>query len=151
MKSIVAVLPVLILIAGCDQPTPHSFVKLGPHVLPTESYEHPPKVPIETGSYIIKPNQMTGFYDVPGEAGYFAFGKQYGFESMSFIITETQPQGGPPLHTHAAEEAHILLSGSMDYIIGEQRVTATASYIARVPANMPHTFINSGSTPLRNI
>ena len=27
-------------------------------------------------------------------------GADHGFESLSFILTETQPGGDPPLHTH---------------------------------------------------
>lgn len=150
MRNVVLALALFILLSSCESP-PQTYVKLGPKVFPNESYEHPPDVPIDANSYVITPNQMTGFYDAPGEAGYFAFGSQYGFDSLSFVITETHPQGGPPLHTHAVEEAHILLSGSIDYVIGEQRFTATAPYIARVPANVPHTFVNSGSTPLNLI
>lgn len=39
-------------------------------------------------------------------------------------------------------------AGTMTYVIGDQRFTATAPYILRVPANTPHTFINAGDTPL---
>jgi mannose-6-phosphate isomerase-like protein (cupin superfamily) len=94
---------------------------------------------------------MTSFYDVPGEYGYQLAGSAYGFENLSFIITETHPHGGPPLHTHKTEEAHVVLSGIMDYVIGDKRFTATAPYIARVPAGVPHTFVNSGTTPLNMI
>lgn len=151
MTQSIVVLALFICAVGCDQQTPQAFVKLGPEVPPAESYERPPEVALEPGSYLIKPENMTSFYDVPGEAGYFAFGAEYGFDSMSFVITETHPDGGPPLHTHTAEEAHVLLAGSMDYIIGEERFTAIAPYIARVPANAPHTFTNSGDTPLNLI
>ena len=140
-----------ILMAGCDHQAPDSFVKLGPDAMPPESYERSPEEPFEPGSYIITPKQMISFYDVPGETGLFLPGKEYGFESLSFILTETHPNGGPPLHTHSVEEAHILLSGSMDYIIGDSRISATAPYIARIPANVPHTFTNSGDTPLNLI
>jgi mannose-6-phosphate isomerase-like protein (cupin superfamily) len=68
----------------------------------------------------------------------------FGFESLSFIITETQPSGGPPLHTHESEEAHILLEGEVEYVIGDQRFAARGPYIARVPKGVPHTFANRG-------
>lgn len=151
MKHIVPLFWLCGCMSACHQQSTDGFVKLGPTELPAESYERAPEVPIDPASFIIKPEQMTSFYDAPGEAGYFAFGEEYGFESMSFVITETHPRGGPPLHTHTSEEAHVLLSGTMDYIVGDERFTATGPYIARVPANTPHTFMNSGASPLNLI
>ena len=151
-KSLGPALLAPLLLVACDaQQQGGSFTRLGPDPLPEESFEKPPEKLLEPGSFIIKPENMTSFYDHPGEAGYFAFGEEYGFDSLSFVLTETHPQGGPPLHTHSFEEAHVLLSGTMDYIIGDRRFTASAPYIARVPANAPHTFMNSGDAPLNLI
>lgn len=146
-----ALLAPLLLIACDSQDPERAFTKFAPDPLPEESFEKPPREPLEPGSLVIKPANMTSFYDHPGEAGYFAFGAEYGFDSLSFILTETHPHGGPPLHAHSFEEAHVLLTGTMEYIIGEQRFTASAPYIARVPANASHTFINSGDAPLNLI
>lgn len=141
-----------LLLIACDSHDPaRTFTRLGLDPLPKESFEKPPEEPLAPGSLVIKPANMTSFYDHPGEAGYFAFGAEYGFDSLAFILTETHPHGGPPLHTHSFEEAHVVLSGTMEYIIGEQRFTASAPYIARVPANAPHTFINAGEVPLNLI
>ncbi len=104
-------------------------------------------MPFEPDDYVIKLEQMASFYDVPGEFGYVLAGRDYGFDSLSFIITETHPNGGPPLHTHPVEEAHILLAGTIEYVLGEERFTASAPYIARVPAGVPHAFINTGPAP----
>ena len=41
-----------------------------------------------------------------------------------------------------------MLSGSITYVIGGRQVTAQGPYIARVPAGVPHTFINSGADPV---
>ena len=79
--------------------------------LPKESYERQPEQPFSSSDYVFKPSQMISFYDVPGEFGHAMEGAPYGFESLSFIITETQPGGGPPLHVHESEEAHVLLEG----------------------------------------
>jgi mannose-6-phosphate isomerase-like protein (cupin superfamily) len=141
----------LALVAGCAEEPRLSHVPLGPKELPAESYERPPEVPFDRSDYVVRIEQMTSFYDVPGEAGYYLPGEDYGFEALSFIITETHPHGGPPLHTHDTEEAHILLSGRMDYVIGDRRFTADAPYVARIPAGAPHTFLNSGSSPLNLI
>jgi mannose-6-phosphate isomerase-like protein (cupin superfamily) len=136
---------------SCTRQTALTHVPLGPAVLPTASFEKPPEEPYDHSSYAISPRQMTSFYDVPGEYGYIVSGRTYGFEGLSFIISETHPHGGPPLHTHKTEEAHVVLSGTMDYVIGDQRFTVNGPYVARVPAGMPHTFANGGTTPLNII
>lgn len=41
----------------------------------------------------------------------------------------------------------MLLKGSVQYRIGDQTITVEAPYVARVPAGMPHSFINVGDTP----
>ena len=98
-------------------------------------------------AYVAQFGHMEAYYDVPGELGYIAEGQRYGFESLSFIITETQPGGGPPLHVHETEEAHVLLEGEVEYVIGERRFRATGSYLARVPPGVAHTFANRGKCP----
>ena len=112
--------------------------------LPARSYQNKPEAAFDSSDYVAHFRHMEAFYDVPGEFGFIAEGERYGFESLSFIITETQPSGGPPLHTHESEEAHILLEGEVEYVIGDQRFVARGPYIARVPKGVPHTFANRG-------
>jgi len=38
--------------------------------LPKVSYERQPEQPFSRSDYVFKPNQMTSFYDVPGEFGH---------------------------------------------------------------------------------
>ena len=116
--------------------------------LPTEGYDHPPARPFNLTDLFIQTSEMRSFYGPPGEFGYYIDGADYGFQSLSFILTETHPGGGPDLHQHDSEEAHVLLSGNVTYQIGNERFTVDGPYIARVPAGVPHTFLNSGSTPL---
>ena len=101
-----------------------------PRPLPPQSYSHPPEAPFDRSDYVIKINQMSSFYDKPGEFGYAIHGEDYGFERLSFVLTETQPNGGPPLHTHTVEEGHVVMSGRVTYVIGDRRVTADGPYIA---------------------
>jgi mannose-6-phosphate isomerase-like protein (cupin superfamily) len=119
-----------------------------PRPLPSDSYSHPPDAAFDRSDYVIKINQMSSFYDKPGEFGYAIHGEDYGFDRLSFVLTETQPNGGPPLHTHSVEEGHVVLSGRITYVIGDRQVTAEGPYIARVPAGVAHTFINSGTEPV---
>jgi mannose-6-phosphate isomerase-like protein (cupin superfamily) len=115
--------------------------------LPAQSYERAPQAPFVSSDYVVRLTQTKTFYDVPGEFGHMMDGQDYGFEALSFILTETHPNGGPPLHTHETEEAHVLLHGEVSYVIGDRRFTTRAPYVARVPAGTPHTFINTGSAP----
>lgn len=86
-----------------------------------------------------------------GETVYQAEGKYHDMKTMSFVITETQPGGGPPLHTHPVEEAHVVLSGRVKYIIGDTVFTVDAPYIVKIPPNARHTFKNMGDTVLNLI
>ena len=145
---------ILLVLSGCtetNEPITPTYVPIMGGELPSESFMHPPSAPFEKSDYLFKFDQLASFYDFPGEAGYFMPGVDYGFDSLTIIVTETHPRGGPPLHTHAVEEAHVLLSGQMDYVIGDNKFSAVAPYIAKVPAGEPHTFINSGQHPLNLI
>lgn len=119
--------------------------------LPKQSYERQPEQLFSPSDYVFKFNQMVSFYDVPGEFGHAMEGGEYGFSSLSFIITETQPGGGPPLHVHEHEEAHVVLEGKVSYVIGDQRFTVEGPYVVKIPAGIPHTFVNAGTQPLRLI
>ena len=119
--------------------------------LPSANFDHLPKRAFESSDYIIKFDQLGHFYRVPGEFGYRMWGENYGFEALSLIITDTHPGGGPGLHTHDVEEAHVLLEGSAKYQIGDQTLTVQAPYVAKVPAGVPHTFINTGTEPMNII
>ena len=102
-----------LFLAGCGKKSTRQYIHIGPDRLPTKSYERTPEEPFNRSDYVVKLKQMTSFYDVPGEAGYFINGEDYGFDALSFILTETHPGGGPPLHTHDSEESHVVLHGGM--------------------------------------
>jgi mannose-6-phosphate isomerase-like protein (cupin superfamily) len=119
--------------------------------LPKQSYQRQAEQTFSSSDYVFKPSQMISFYDVPGEFGHAMEGVDYGFKSLSFIITETQSGGGPPLHVHECEEAHVLLEGKASYVIGDQKFTVEAPYVIKIPAGVPHTFVNAGNQPLRLI
>lgn len=116
--------------------------------LPTQGYDSDPRLPVDSADLVIQPAEMRPFYGPPGEFGYYIDGAQYGFRSLSFILTETHPNGGPDLHSHDTEEAHVVYDGTVLYLVGERRFTVRGPYITRVPAGVPHTFMNVGSRPL---
>lgn len=101
-----------------------------------------------TQGYVTSLADMKKIVVGDGETVYQAEGKNHGINSMSFVITETAPGGGPPLHVHPTEEAHVVLSGTVTYFIDDSIFTVTAPYIVNIPSNTPHTFMNSGDTVL---
>jgi mannose-6-phosphate isomerase-like protein (cupin superfamily) len=117
--------------------------------LPKNEFSNPPLKPHDPAAYSFKFDQLSHFYRKPGEFTYRLDGDQYGFESLSFIITETHAGAGPGLHVHDTEEAHVLLEGAAEYRIGDKTFTVTGPYVARVPAGTPHTFINAGTEPFQ--
>lgn len=123
----------------------------GQEKLPDKEFTHPPEKPHDATAFFFNFDQLDYYYRVPGEFTHRLTGDQYGFESLSFIITETHPGGGPGLHVHDTEEAHVLLEGSARYRIGDKTFTVQAPYVARVPAGVAHTFINAGRKPFNLI
>jgi mannose-6-phosphate isomerase-like protein (cupin superfamily) len=113
--------------------------------LPDKDFSNPPEKPHDPAALFFNFDQLDHYYRVPGEFTHRLTGDQYGFEALSFIITETHPGGGPGFHVHDVEEAHVLLEGMAQYRIGDKTFTVQAPYVARVPAGVPHTFMNAGS------
>ena len=119
--------------------------------LPTTNFDHPPEKPFNSSDYVFKFDRLDRFYRFPGEFVYRLIGENYGFEALSIFITETHPSGGPRLHSHDVEEAHVLLEGAVKYVIGDHSFTVQGPYVAKVPPNVPHTFMNAGSVPMHII
>lgn len=119
--------------------------------LPDKGFTHSPEKPHDPTAYFFNFDQLDYYYRVPGEFTHRLTGDEYGFQSLSFIISETHPGGGPGLHVHDTEEAHVLLKGTAQYRIGDKTFTVQGPYVAKVPAGVPHTFINAGSEPFNLI
>ena len=116
---------------------------------PKADYEHSPKKPFDRSDNFFTFDQLDEWYRSPGEYTHRLDGAKYGFESLSFIITDTQPNGGPNLHVHDAEEAHVLLEGTAEYQVGDKTFTVKGPYVVKVPAGVPHTFRNAGTEPFK--
>ncbi|MCB0698423.1 MAG: cupin domain-containing protein [Chitinophagaceae bacterium] len=102
-------------------------------------------------NYVTTLNDMKRIDVGKGEVVYQMEGKNHEMKDMSFVITETQPGGGPPLHIHPTEEAHVVLSGKVKYIVGDSVFTVEAPYVVKIPPNTKHTFMNVGDTVLNLI
>ena len=71
-------------------------------------------------------------------------GQRHGYQNLTVGITYTAPGGAPPMHTHAGEEAHVLLDGEILYALGDELFTITGPYIVNIPPMVPHSFVNIG-------
>ncbi len=114
---------------------------------PEKEFSNAPRKAHDPNDHVFSFDQLSHFYRTPGEYTHRLNGDEYGFNTMSFIITETHPGGGPGFHVHDTEEAHVLLEGTAQYRIGSETFTVTGPYVAKVPAGTPHTFVNAGTKP----
>lgn len=80
----------------------------------------------------------------PGEYVHVMEGQRHGYQNLTIGITYTAPGGAPPMHTHAGEEAHVLLEGTILYALGDSVFTMQGPYIVNIPPMMPHSFKNLG-------
>lgn len=81
----------------------------------------------------------------PGEYVHVMEGQRNGYKNLTIGITETFPNGAPPMHSHEGEESHVLLEGDILYALGDTLFTLKAPYIVNIPAGMPHAFKNIGN------
>jgi quercetin dioxygenase-like cupin family protein len=77
-------------------------------------------------------------------------GEKHGYDGLSLLLSEIEPGGGPPLHAHESEELFIMYDGQATFFVGGEVFTLTAPFVQRVPAGVPHAFINSGKSLLKN-
>lgn len=60
------------------------------------------------------------------------------------------PGGGPPPHVHTREEeSFYVLEGEITFLLGDERIVASAGMFANIPIGTLHCFRNEGSQPAR--
>ena len=97
---------------------------------------------------------MTRVLDIadPGrgeEAGEFQ-GRFLG-ASVSVIVVDAPPGGGPRLHRHPYEEVFVVQEGSATITAGEETIEARGGQVVVVPAGVAHKFVNSGAGRLQQV
>ena len=67
------------------------------------------------------------------------------------VIENVMPDGaaGPPLHSHAFDEAFYVLDGELLFKVDQDLVTARAGELVFAPGGVPHTFTNRSGAPAR--
>jgi quercetin dioxygenase-like cupin family protein len=70
---------------------------------------------------------------------------------MLVVETIVVPGGGPPPHTHAAEELFLVRGGRLAFVSGQAGVQRAAGPgdVVQVPGGRPHAYRNVGSEPAR--
>jgi mannose-6-phosphate isomerase-like protein (cupin superfamily) len=64
--------------------------------------------------------------------------------AFSLFEGRVAPHQGPPLHTHPDDEAFLILEGSFEFQVGDQRLQRGLGEFAFVPRHTPHAFRNLG-------
>jgi mannose-6-phosphate isomerase-like protein (cupin superfamily) len=70
---------------------------------------------------------------------------------VSFFLVSNPPGTGPRLHVHPYEETFVIEEGHARFTLGDATIEAGAGEIVIGPAEVPHKFVNAGSTPLRMV
>lgn len=82
--------------------------------------------------------------------GFEAIGDDIGAR-VSVIAVDAEPGRGPRLHRHPYEEVFVVLEGEATFTLGDQQRVVRAGEVVVAPADVPHAFVNSGETTLRQV
>ena len=90
--------------------------------------------------------------EIPWRPGYRNFvlaGRDQGLECIAgYSVIE--PGAGAPLHAHdGVDEIFIVLEGTLDVRLGDERRLVEANHTIAIPAGVPHAFVAVGASPVR--
>jgi mannose-6-phosphate isomerase-like protein (cupin superfamily) len=90
--------------------------------------------------------------EIPWRPGYRNFvlaGRDQGLSCIAgFSVLE--PGAGAPLHAHKdVDEVFIVIEGTLDFRLGEERFKVEANHTIAIPAGVPHSFVAVGPGPVR--
>ncbi len=89
---------------------------------------------------------------LPRDGNTYEFvGSQHDNTDISFIWVDMPPGNRVRLHKHPYKEIFVILEGLSTFTIGSTRLEAQAGNIVIAPADVPHSFTNSGEGRLRQI
>ncbi len=96
--------------------------------------------------YIITPDELVEFRPNDSEVARFMHGHLHGFDATTVILTESLPGGGPVPHEHQVEEVHVIAAGGHAlYRVGDDQFEVEGPVLIRLPAKVPHGFVNLGT------
>ena len=75
-------------------------------------------------------------------------GKRFvvGLDRGELLIELYQPRGHDPQKPHTRDEAYVVVDGSGEFVMGDERVPFGSGDFLFVPAGMPHRFENFGES-----
>ena len=90
--------------------------------------------------------------EIPWRPGYRNFvlaGRDQGLACIAgYSVLE--PGAGAPLHAHKdVDEIFIVLEGTLDFRLGDERFLVEANHTIAIPAGVPHAFAAVGASPVR--
>ena len=94
--------------------------------------------------YVAKVEDLPVINPGPGEYVHVMEGQRHGYDKLTIGITETFPNGAPPMHSHEGEESHVLLEGEILYALADTIFVMKGPYIVNIPEGVPHAFKNIG-------
>jgi mannose-6-phosphate isomerase-like protein (cupin superfamily) len=65
--------------------------------------------------------------------------------SISLILDDSEPGGGPRLHRHPYDETWVVEEGALTFQLGDELLTAGPGDIVIAPPGVPHKFTNTGT------
>lgn len=75
--------------------------------------------------------------------------KKDGAPNFAMRLFEIKVNGNTPLHTHPWEHEVFLLEGEAKIIVEDKEYYVKEGYIAYIPPNVKHSFINIGNKTLK--
>ncbi len=76
-------------------------------------------------------------------------GNRFAGSGVSFILVDMEPGGRVRLHRHAYPEIFVVHEGRATYTVGPATLGVSAGQVVVVSAGVPHAFVNSGDSRLR--
>ena len=70
---------------------------------------------------------------------------------ITILFVDAEPGRGPALHRHPYAEVFVVQEGEATFTLGDASVEARAGDILVARPNEPHSFVNSGTGPLRQV
>jgi mannose-6-phosphate isomerase-like protein (cupin superfamily) len=92
--------------------------------------------------------------EVPWRPGYRYFSLAGKDQGIACVVSQAivQPGAGAPLHLHTEDdEVLIVLEGTLDVRLGEERRLVEAGHTISIPAGLPHSFVAAGLVPAKFI
>ncbi len=75
--------------------------------------------------------------------------KADGAPNYALRVIEVQPGGHTPKHTHPYEHENYIVEGQGRVLLGDEWHDVAEGSVVFVPADMLHTYENTGDTPFR--